>query len=95
MEQTFDEQKMKKELLELYQLFLENPDDENMKDKLIKYDRHYGGLATYNDYFKSHPISEEIKEALGGLVDISLYGEGFMNKEECVSFAKKIIDELK
>lgn len=35
-----------------------------------------------------------IKDALGAVADLGLYGEGFMSKEECLSFAKETLKKL-
>lgn len=95
MAQTFEGNVIRRELVKLYQLFLSDPTNKTTKRKLLEYDRHYGGLTACNDYLNSRPIPRDIEEALGGLIDISLNGEGFRNKEECISFAKRVVSDLK
>jgi len=94
MAKEFNEEKMRRDLLFLYERFIENPENEEVRSNLIKFDMDFGGLCAYNDYLKSQPIPEYIQNALGGLIDLGLYGEGFKNKEECLYFAKEILKEL-
>lgn len=95
MAQEFNEKKMRKDLIKLYREFIEQPESENVKSNLIKFDRDFGGLVSYNDYLKSQPVPKYIQDALGAVADLGLYGEGFRSKEECLSFAKETLSKLK
>ena len=95
MAKEFKEKQMRSELICLYEEFLKNPESEEVQSKLINFDRDFGGLAGYNDYLKSRPIPKDIELALGAIADLGLYGQGFKEKEECISFAKETISLLK
>ena len=90
----FNEKKIREKLIVLYKKFIQQPESEEVKSNLIKFDRDFGGASTYNDILKSQPISKDIEKALGGLIDIALYGKGFRSKEECLSFAKEVLEDL-
>jgi len=102
MSEAVNFQRMRQELIEIYEKFLENPGDESIQKKIIEYDRNFGGLQVYNDYLKSRPVPKDIEVALGGLSMIYQYGlweddkehEAFSD-EKIVSEAKKILEELR
>jgi len=100
MTEAIDFQKMKKELIKLYEEFLENPEDETTNKKIIAYELQYGGLQKYNDYLKSRPVPKYIETALSGLSTIYQYGlwedsNEYFSNEKIVSKAKEILIDLK
>jgi len=92
-------EKMKKEMKSIYEGFLKNPSDKSFQKKAADYERKYGGLSTYDDYFKSKPIPEDIKKALEGLMLIYQYGSYEKNHEfsdeRIISEVRKILENLK
>jgi len=93
---TFNEKVMRKDLIKLYKDFIEKPEDETVRGNLMQCHLDWGGLVVYNDYLKSQPIPLYIVKALGSLIDMVVYGQGFRfeSKEECISFAKEILRKL-
>ena len=79
MSEAVNFQRMRRELIEIYKKFLENPKDEILNKKIIAYELKYGGLSVYNDYLKSQPVPKDIETALGGLSTIYQYGLWEMN----------------
>ncbi len=100
MTEAVDFQRMKQELIGLYERFLENPEDETAYREIVAYELEYGGLQVYNDYLKSQPVPTEIELALGGLSALYQYGmhedthEAYSDKK-IVETAKRILAELK
>ena len=92
--------KMRKELILLYENFLEKPEDQATNKKIMAYELLYGGLSSYNEILSSQPVPKDIGGALEGLSTIYQYGmwedthEAFSN-EKIVRHAKKILGELK
>ncbi len=98
MAEEVNEKKMIKELIKLYEDFLDNPKDDQVISRLIAYDRIYGGLAT--DHYQKY-ISPVLFNAIGALSSIFQYGiwndedhEAFSN-EKLISVAKETLKELK
>jgi len=97
MAERVNEKKMRKELIRIYQRFLDESSREEAIDEAIAYDRRYGGLAT--EHYERY-ISRDIFDAIGSLSTIYQYGlhddshEAFSN-EKIISTAKKIIEELR
>jgi hypothetical protein len=96
MKEAIDFQKIKRELIAIYQKFLNDGEKEEAIDEAIKYDRIYGGLVSehYINY-----IPDYIVKAIERLSDIYQYGmrprdKGYSN-DELVSLAKKILENLK
>jgi len=96
----FNEKKMRKELIDLYEAFLINPKNKLVRNVAIKYNNLYGGLSAYNEILAKQPIPKDIENALGGLSTIYQYGmwgenhEAFSD-EKILKDAKKILEELK
>ena len=93
-------QKMRKELISLYERFLESSDSEDVKSDFMIYERDFGGLQVYNDYLKSQPVPKDIESGLAGLSTVFQYGwfkdgGGMFSNEEIVVIAKKILEDLK
>ena len=82
-------QKIKKELIKLYEEFLENPLDQDVIDRIIHYSKVFGGLGSYNDYFKSLFVPKNIESALNGLSALYQYGL-YENTHEAYSNEKII-----
>ncbi|MDP3026813.1 MAG: hypothetical protein Q8N63_03830 [Nanoarchaeota archaeon] len=99
MAETIDFQKMRKDLIRIYEKFLENPEDKSIKKVAIDYDRNFGGLASYNDYLKSQPVSKNIEMALNWLSAIYQFGvwekEHTLSDENIISKAKIVLENLK
>jgi hypothetical protein len=99
MENPINFQEIRKELLELYKEFLENPEDKALNKEITLYELKYGGLSSYNDYLKSQPIPKDIEEALNGLSTMYQYGlfeddhKAFSN-DKIISNAKEILEKL-
>jgi len=95
---TIDFKKMRTELKAIYKAFLENPEDESIKDKAQDYDREYGGLQAYENYLKDNPIPKNISEALGGLFMIyeyGIFGENHdLSQENILKKVKPIYENL-
>ena len=96
MAEKVDEKKMRKELIRIYQKFLNESSREEAINESIAYDRRYGGLAS--EHYEKY-VSADILDAIGGLSTIYQYGlyddshEAFSN-EKILSAAKKILEEL-
>ncbi len=95
-----DFQKMRKELIILYERFINNPESEEVKDDLMAYEHTFGGLTAYNDYLKSRPVPKDVVSGLGGLSIIFEYGwfesrDKIYTKEKIFSEAKRILEDLK
>jgi|SRR3989344_5604152 len=99
-EETLDWEKIKKELLKVYEEFLKNPKDKSVYKKAIFYDKNYGGLTSYNDILVKKVVPKDIEKAINGLSTIYQYGmwekehEAFSN-EKILKKAKKILEDLK
>lgn len=99
MSEAVDFQKMRRELIELYEEFLANPGNETTEKKAIKLDRNFGGLSYYNEILSSQPVPKDVEGALNGLSTIYQYGsweeshEAFSN-DKILLEAKKILEEL-
>ena len=95
-----DFEEMRKELIRLYEEFLENPEDEVISKKIIAYELIYGGLSSYNDILKSRPVPIDVERALNGLSTIYQYGlwddshKAFSN-DRIISAAKSVLEDLK
>lgn len=100
MSEAVDFQKMRRELIELYEEFLANPGDKTTEKKAIKWDRNFGGLSYYNEVLASQPVPKDIERALDGLSAIYQYGlwedshEAYSN-DKILLEAKKILEELR
>ena len=97
---AIDFQKMRKELISLYEKFLKNPESDDVKEDLMSYEYEFGGLTAYNDYLKSQPVPKDIVKGLGGLSIIFEYGwfedrDKIYTKEKIFSEAKRLLEELK
>ncbi len=90
----FNEEKIREELLELYEEFLDNPQDERIKGKLISYDRDYGGASHYNSILKKKAISDDVVKGLNALSLAYQYGMGFQKNEDILEVVKKVLKEL-
>jgi hypothetical protein len=90
----FNEKKMRTELLSLYRAFIENPENENIRSDLIKFDRKWGNLATYNDILKSRPIPPYLSKAIGHVSTIFQYGLGTYDDVWIIDVAKDILKRL-
>jgi len=97
---NIDESRMKRELIIIYKNFLKNPEDSSIHQLAIVYDRHYGGISSYNDIMSKLVISKELEQAINGLSAIYQYGlhnsehEAFSN-EKIIKIAKEILQKLK
>ena len=87
--------KMRKELLEIYEEFLKNPRSTSLQNKAIAYDKEYAGLPSYNDVLSERAIPEDISEAIGFLFKIFQYGSGTFNDVETLKSAEKIVEKLR
>ncbi len=95
-----DFQKMRKELIALYEKFVKDSERNDVKEEFMVYENEFGGLSAYNNYLKSKPIPEDIERALGELSTIYLYGlheehKEMPSNEEIIVRAKKVLDDLK
>lgn len=93
-------EKLKKDLIKLYEDFLKNPESKLLKEKAIKLEKILGGLSNYNDYFKSQPVPKDIEKGLNGLSAIYQYGmwddshEAF-SKSKIIGIVRKTLILLK
>ena len=94
MTKEFNEKKIRRELIQLYKEFIENPESGDVKQNLIKFDRDFGGLAAYNDYLKSQPIPKDISKAIGHVSTIFQYGFGTYEDDWILKIAKETLDSL-
>ena len=90
-----NEKKMRKDLAEIYEDFLRNPNDSSVHSRAIAYDRKYGGLSAYSNILVKKPISQDIEKALNGLFKLYQYGNGTFDDNETVKLAKKTLEDLK
>ena len=95
-----DFQKMRKELISLYEKFLESPDNHLTYNEVVDYHIKFGGLVKYNEYLKSQPVPKDIVTGLYGLSTIYMYkfyekDEGIFSNEEIIVTAKRILQDLK
>jgi len=93
-------QKMRKELILLYERFIKDPKNQILLNEIHKYDLEFGGLGSYNDYCKLPIMPDSIKKALGLLEDLYYeplpYGTpGALSNEEIIAIAKEILQDLK
>jgi len=99
MSEDFNEEEMREELIQLYENFLKNPEDNFVIKKIISYERKYGGLPIYNDYLKSQPIPQDIEIALNWLSSMNQFNKYKDNhplaNDKILERAKKILKELK
>ena len=94
MAEEFNEEKIREELLELYEEFLKKPGDVLIRDKMIAYDRDYWGAPYFNDVLVKKAISDDVAHALGVLLDVFQYGLGIRNDKELLEMAKVATKEL-
>jgi len=90
----FNEEKIREELVELYEEFLENPEDEKTKGKLISYDWDYGGASYYDSILKKKSISDDVIKGLNVLSLTYQYGFGFQKDEDIVNKVRDVLKEL-
>jgi hypothetical protein len=96
-----DFKKLRKELIELFKLFLEDPDNKDIKSKAREYDREFSGLTYYKEEFSfGEKIPDDISKAVSELFNISVYGDGdktvkHFSDEEILDRTKKILEELR
>jgi hypothetical protein len=99
MSENFNEKEMREELIQLYEDFLKHPEDKFVIQRIISYEKKYGGLSTYNDYLKSKPIPQDIETALNWLSSMSQFNKYEDNhplaNDKILERAKKILIELK
>ncbi len=96
MEEGINFEKMRKELIEIYSLFIRNPTDQDIQDRAFDYDRIYGALPTVNEIFKSQPIPQDIAFALNHLSTIIQYDLGTQyTNESIINFANRALVGLK
>jgi GTP cyclohydrolase I len=90
---NIDQQKIKKELIALFYLFLENPDDTSVKERAEKVSEKYSGLISYSEHSSKEIVSKNIKNALNSVEDITQYG---LFEDDHPAFSKeKIINNIK
>ncbi len=95
-----DFQKMRKELIVLYNKFLEGPENDKTYREIVDYHLEFAGLTAYNERLKSRPVPKDVENALHGLSTIYQYGMwedshiAFSN-EKIIQSAKKILQDLK
>lgn len=94
MAEEFNEEKIREELLELYEEFLKNPRDASIRDKMIAYDRRYGNAPYLNEILKKKVISDDVANALNSVSAVFQYGMGIRNDKELLEMAKKALKEL-
>lgn len=97
---TIDFQKMRKELISLYEKFVNDLDNPKIKEEFMIYGSEFGGLTAYNDYLKSPPVPKDIQFALCGIDMVLEYGwfesrDKIYTKEKIFNEVKKILKDLK
>ena len=99
MPKTVNFQKMKRELIHIYKEFLTKPSDKSIQKKALNYDRKFGGLSTYNNYFKSQLVPKEIDSALHWLSALYQFDTWEkwheLSNERIISNAEKILEGLR
>jgi len=94
-----DHKRMKRDLISIYQRFLQNPESREVQEEIIDYERKWGGLSSYNDILKKLPLSEPIRKALEGLSLLYQYGmhpsTHDLSDTNIKRRAEKILEELK
>jgi hypothetical protein len=90
----YNELKLRKKLLIVYALFVEDPSNFENLEKIKELDGKYSSLAAANDYIASQPIPKEIQEGVGFLHKTWAYSYG-ATREELVKEAKKILENLR
>jgi len=92
----FNEKIQRKQLIDLYTKFLDNPESEMVKSELIEFDKNFGGIIALNDYLKAKPIPVYISEAIGHISILFQYGDNeFYSNPEIIDMAKRILQNLK
>ncbi len=96
---VIDFKQIRKDLIELYEEFIENPEDKKLLKEIGEYDFTFGGLSGYNDYLKNPIVPEDVKLALNGLSGIRQYGmwkEGHgLSNTNLMKRAREDLDRLK
>ena len=99
MTKELDVQKMREELIKIYEGFLKNPENKKIQHISTKYDEIYGGLASYNEILVKKVVPEDIKMALDGLSTIYQYGswgpEHAFSNRKIIKRATEILQSLK
>jgi len=94
-----DFEKIRKELIGLYERFLKNPKSEKTINDIIEYEGKFGGLVIYNDILKRKPVPNVIKSGLAGLSLLYQYDEHppthKLSNKKIITKAKNILKELK
>lgn len=99
MDAKIDYQSIKKELHKLYDSFVANPNDEELKTKAITLEKTYSGLIAYADLASKEIIPKNIYEALINVTSIYQYGmfddnHPAFSKEKIMTKAKEILQKL-
>ncbi|MCK4647513.1 hypothetical protein KAT24_01120 [Candidatus Pacearchaeota archaeon] len=100
MAEEINEEKLRKELLKIYESFINNPEDKKVLSLAQEYHLRYSGLQTCNEHLVKSVISENTEKAINELSTIYQYGmhdenhPAFSNKK-IIESAKKILEELK
>ena len=94
----FDEIKLKKKLLSVYEPFVNNPQDKKILNLARHFHLKYEGLLTLDEHLVKPVVSENILKAINGLSAIYKYGmwgkhEAFSN-EGILKKARKILKDL-
>jgi len=89
----YDEPKIKKELQEVYEKFVEDPSDKKNIERIERLDHEYESLVAINDYLVSRPVSRSMGEAIGYLSNLWL-NSFEIDDEERISRAKRILENL-
>ena len=95
MEKGFDNQKLREELINLYEEFIKNPENPEIMKKLEKAEGKYSGLIVYKDIVEDLPYTEEVIRAISELPFSIQYGLGTFSKGDLILKAKEVLKELK
>ncbi len=95
---VIDFKQIRKDLIELYEEFIENPEDKKLLKEIGEYDFTFGGLSGYNDYLKNPIVPEDVVSGLNWLGMIVQYGawkdDHDLSKGNLLRKAKEILGRM-
>jgi len=94
-----DFERMRTELIEIYQKFLEAPGSKPLHRRIMDYEKKWSGLSVYDDILKEKPVPEAIRKALEGLSLLYQYGTypetHDLSDKNILKRAKAILEKLR
>jgi hypothetical protein len=94
-----DQEKIKRELVALFSLFLENPENITLRKKAELLEKEYTGLISHADHASEEIVPKELLQALSSIGLVAEYGmyedsHPAFSREKILKKARKHIKEL-